>query len=92
MHSLAELLDRRAEPRQFLRRDHIMLRVACLDVGVLQLFEHRPLAVRVAWPDVDQAAIESLSLGAQEAPIVYVRGVEGADQQDATVEALDYLM
>ena len=39
-----------------------------------------------------QAAIDPLGLGAQEAQIMDVRRVEGADQQNAVVEALSRLM
>src|SRR3546814_16908790 len=69
-----------------------MLRVARLHVSFLQLLEECPLAACIRRPSIDQSSVEPLGLSAQEADIMHMRRIEGADQQNTVVETLDCLM
>jgi hypothetical protein len=50
-----------------------VLGIARLDVGFLQLLEHGSLLAVVAGPDMDNADVQPLGLGAQERQIVNMR-------------------
>ncbi|MNW13841.1 hypothetical protein D3C71_2118910 [compost metagenome] len=69
-----------------------MLGIAGLHIGFLELFEPRPVDMPFAWPDVSQPPVDPFGLGAQEGEIMHVGRVEGADQQDAMIEAFGRLM
>lgn len=47
-----------------------MFRITGLNVGVLELLEHRTVTPRIDRPDVRQAAVQALRLSAQEADLV----------------------
>src|SRR5262249_54832356 len=79
MDGVAEILDASAEPGQLFLADPIMLGVARLHIGILELLEHGALAACLDRPDAMKAPVEPFRLGAQEADIVVVRRVEGAD-------------
>ena len=66
MDDTSKLLDPLAEPRQFVPVDPVMLGVARLDVGVLELFEPCAILPVRAWPYVEKPAVEPFGLGAQE--------------------------
>src|SRR5690348_6216346 len=61
-----KLLDARGKPTKLLVSDAIVLGVTRLDVGVLELLEHCALAPAIRRPDIGQAAVDALGLGAQE--------------------------
>ena len=71
----AKLLDLFAEPGQLFFAHGVVLGVARLDVGFLELLEHAALPAVLARPGVDQPGIETLGLGAQERQIVDVRSL-----------------
>jgi hypothetical protein len=73
MHDATQFLDPLAEPSEFLFADPVVLGIARLDIGFLELLEHRALLSIVAGPDIGQAPVEPFGLGAQEAEIVNVR-------------------
>src|SRR5690348_18357712 len=60
-----ELLDPRGKPAKLLGSDAIVLGVAGLDVGVLELLEHCALAPAVRRPHIGQTAVDALGLGAR---------------------------
>src|SRR3546814_1529811 len=55
MDQLPEHFDPRGEPLELLHRDTIVLRIARLHIGVLQLLEPRPVSTRLARPSIDKA-------------------------------------
>ena len=77
----AKLLDMAGEPFELLGRDAIMFRVAGLHIGFFKIFEPCAVDPQLAWPAVDQAHIETLSLRAKEYKIMNVRSIESADQK-----------
>ena len=83
----AKFLNLFAEPFKLFLGDAIVLRIARFDVGFFELLEARAVLPRVARPDIGKPRIDPLSLGAQEAEIMHVRGVESAYEQDGIVEA-----
>ena len=60
----AKLLDLFTKPGQLLFAHDVVLGVARLDVGLLELLEHAALPAVLARPGVDQPRIETLGLGA----------------------------
>ena len=92
MNDAAQFLDLLAEPLQLFLGDTVMLRIAYFHIGLFELFEARAVALRFARPDIGQARVDALSLGAQETEVVHVRRVEGADEQDGMVETLASLV
>src|SRR3546814_20063611 len=66
MDQLPEHFDPRGEPLELLHRDTIVLRIARLHIGVLQLLEPRPVSTRLARPSIDKATINPLGLLAEE--------------------------
>lgn len=58
----AELLDLLAEPREFFLADAVMLRVARLHIGLLELLEHHALLAVVLGPDIHQAPVDEVGL------------------------------
>ena len=92
VHRPAEFLDASREPEQVLLTDPIMLRVARLHIGFLQLLETRLVCFEVARPRIDQAHIDPLGLGTQEPEVVHVGRVEGTNQQHAVIEEFRALM
>lgn len=71
----AKFLDPRAEPGQFVGADPVMFRVTRLHIGFLELFPPGLVDTPLARPDINQAAIQALGLGAQEANIVNMLGL-----------------
>src|SRR3546814_2589126 len=67
-----------------------MLRVARLHVSFLQLLEECPLAACIRRPSIDQSSVEPLGLSAQEADIMHMRRIEGADQQNTVVRSEEH--
>ena len=64
MHNTAQLLDLFAEPAEFLFADLIMLGIAGLHIGFLQLLEPRPIDMALARPDIGQPPVDPFGLGA----------------------------
>lgn len=81
---LAEFLDALGEPGEVFGGDAVVLAVAGLDVGLF--------LAGAGGPDISQAGVDPLGLGAQEGEVVDVGGVEGHYQQHAVVEALGRLV
>ena len=92
MHHAAKLFDALPKPFELFVRDAVVLRVARLHIGVLELLEPRAILLKLARPDIGQTRIDPLGLSAQERNIVVVRCVERADEKDAMVEPLGCLM
>ena len=88
MHHAAQLLDLLAKPFELFLGDPVVLGIARLDVGFLELLEARAVAARVARPDVGEPCIDPLGLRSQEAEIVHVWGVEGADEEGCMIKPL----
>src|SRR3546814_14357379 len=92
MDQLPEHFEPRGEPLELLHRDTIVLRIARLHIGVLQLLEPRPVSTRLARPSIDKATINTLGLLAEENQIMDMRRVESLDQKYAMVKHLSGLM
>lgn len=72
MNHPAQFLDPFTQPGQFVFIDPVVLAIARLGVGFLELFEERPVGLPLARPGIDQPKVEAFGLGAQEAQIVDV--------------------
>lgn len=92
LHGLPQLLDMLGEPVELFGDDLVVLAVAGLDVGHLELLEDRAIGAQIAGPGIDETEIDPLGLRPQEGDVVVVRRVEGADQQHAMIEPFDGLV
>src|SRR3546814_16471265 len=80
----AKLLDTLTEPSQFLFADPVMLAVAGLRVGFLQLLKHRTLAAIGLRPDAIRPSVKPFGKIAPERDAMVERRVEGQRQQQET--------
>ncbi|MBW4332386.1 hypothetical protein KY084_16175 [Stakelama sp. CBK3Z-3] len=87
VNDATELLNLLTEPFELAPGDAVMLRVARLDAGFLELIEQRPVAANIARPDIGEAAIDALGLRTREAEIMHMGRIESADQQHAVIQA-----
>lgn len=85
MDGAPEFLDARAEPVELFFADPVMLAVARLGVGFLELLEHGALAAGGFGPDAVEAAIESFGERAEEGDIMVVGGVIGEREEETGV-------
>src|SRR3546814_11508514 len=76
MDQLPEHFDPRGEPLELLHRDTIVLRIARLHIGVLQLLEPRPVSTRLARPSSDKATTNTTGLLREANQIMEMRLVE----------------
>lgn len=72
--------------------DFEMLRVARLDIGLVENVVPCSETLMVTWPDVDQTTITILRKSAQEFQIVRGRAVVGQRQEVAGVNGFDRLV
>src|SRR3546814_15719323 len=82
MHDASQLLDLPSKPDQLLVANAIMLRVARLHVSFLQLLEECPLAACIRRPSIHQSSVYPLALMAQEAEIMHLGRIEGAESTE----------
>lgn len=83
VHYVSQLLDLFSEPGLFICCYVVVFGITGLDVGFLQLLEHRALFLMVGRPHVGEVMINPLGLSAQKAEIVHIRRVERHNKQDA---------
>ena len=92
LNDTAQFADAFTQPGEVLGTDVIMLRVARLNIGILEQAEAPAIRFRFARPDMKKTPVELVREVAQMLEIMAVGRVEGAGQKNGMIKSLRCLM